>query len=1273
MKKITLITLFLFFVCACITAQDTSVVKDYHSYPYWIEMMQDPDANFFETQKAFYNYWDGREMTKGNGYKAFKRWEYWMARKASPDGRKPAPDRNIKAIQSLKTFSNSTSSQNPDELNRTTTTNGNWTTLGPSSVPSGNNGYRGIGRVNAIAFHPTDANTIYIGSPAGGLWVTNNGGSTWTTNTDILPTLGISAIITDYSNPSIIYIGTGDRDHGDAPGAGVWKSIDGGVTFQPSNTGMSSATVSRLVIHPSDPNILLAATNNGIFRSINGGVNWSQTSTGNYKDIVFKPGDPNIVYASASGNFYRSINNGVSFTQISSGLTTGYRGAIAVSPANPNYVYFWVTNSDSFKGLYRSTDAGLTFSVRSTTPNIMSWDCNGGSGGQAWYDLDMACDPTNAEIIYGGGVNCFKSTNGGQTWSINSHWYGGCGVPSVHADLHVLEYNPLNNRLFTGNDGGVYWTSNGGTSWTEISNGLVISQAYKIGQSRTGRNNVINGYQDNGTSTYIGTDWVNVNGGDGMECAYDPTDNNYSYSSIYYGDIYRHLNNNDDGQIAGNGVNGITESGAWVTPYVIDPNDGNIMFIGYDNVWRSTNVKGPTVSWTKISTINASDLDVMCQSDANPNCLYVSNDNNLYRSDNCKASSVFWTNLTSTLPSTNYITAIETSPVDENIVYLVQQNHVYKSTNKGVTWIDITGNLPDVQMHTLVYYHNSIEGLYLGTDIGVFYRDANNPTWITYSTGLPAAAWVTELEIYYDQTNPSQNILRAGTFGRGLWESPLLNTAAPAAAGSIVGPEVVCQGQTQVTYSVEEIQNATAYVWTLPEGATGSSSTNTITVDFSIEATSGEVSVYGTNQYGTGDASALFVSVNSLPGEAGYISGPAQVCQNETSVVYSIESVANANSYVWTLPAGATGSSTTNSITVDFTNSTNGTISVYGLNDCGMGYNSALQVIVTPLPGNAGAISGMTSVCEGQSDVVYSIQPVPNATAYTWSLPPGALGNSITNNITIAFPPGTSSGEITVTPENDCAQGTASALPINVNVIPAVAGTITGLQVLCQDTYDVTYSVPLITGATAYQWTLPPGATGSSNTNTINVDFGINAVSGNISVYASNNCGDGNPSSFFVTVNAKPVTPVISNNGHTIHSNAPSGNQWYDQTGIISGATEQEYTVTWDGDYYSIVTLNGCSSDPSNTLTVIVTSTGTLYSENGIMIYPNPVTSELTIEIKNNLTIKTIDILNTAGQMVYTGGITDKIIINTDHYSPGVYLVRLTGDNAPEFIKIIKE
>lgn len=863
---------------------------DASEFPYWIEMMQDPSANFFETQAAFNAYWEGREITKGSGYKPFKRWEYWMGQRVSPDGTRPAPDRDMRAYNDyLRANSNRTLA-------------GNWTPLGPFTVPSGYNGYRGLGRVNAIAFHPTDENVVYIGAPSGGFWKTTNGGQTWTTHSDILPTLGVSAIVVDHVNPDVLYMGTGDRDAGDASGLGVWKSLDGGSTWSESNSGMGNVTVGRLLIHPNDNNILFAATSGGFYKSVDAGISWYRTAAGNFKEAVFKPGNPDIIYAAVGGVFYRSENNGENFTIINNGLPGGARGVIAVSPSDPQIVYFLLTNSESYKGIYLSTDSGFSFVERSTSPNIMAWDCSGGSGGQAWYDLDIAVDPNNQNVVFAGGVNIFKSTNGGTNWNITAHWYGGCDVQSVHADLHVLEYNPLNNRLYAGNDGGVYWTANSGQSWTEISNGLVISQAYKIGQSATKKDFVINGYQDNGSSTYTGTSWVSVGGGDGMECAFDPENHLYSYSTVYYGSINRIYNNNSQGQIAGEGSNGITEGGAWVTPFLIDHFDGNTMFIGYKNVWRSTNIKANNtnnVSWTKISAINSGNLSVMDQSRVNTNLMYVSGGNQLFRSDNVKEPMVQWTALSSFLSSGNTITSIETSPVDENTVYIVQQNRIFKSVDKGYNWTEITGNLPDVQMNSIVYYRNSIEGLYLGTDIGIFYRDASMSDWVMFSNGFPTAGRVTELEIYYSPDGPDGDVIRAGTYGRGLWESPVnYSTLSADFSASATTLTIGCA----VDFKDLSIGVPFSWYWTF-EGADIENSTdrNPSGITWSAPGTY-NVSLVVTNPASTDTiikSAYILVSENLLP-LASFTADKRVFCSSDNPVVHFTDNSENCPiSWAW--------------------------------------------------------------------------------------------------------------------------------------------------------------------------------------------------------------------------------------------------------------------------------------------------------------------------------------------------------------------------------------
>ena len=494
----------------------------------------------------------------------------------------------------------------------------------------------------------------------------------------------------------------------------------------------------------------MAATSGGIYKTTNGGNSWTRTSsnTSHYKDIVFKPGDPSIVYAVINNYFYRSTNTGDSWTSVTSGLPGSSRYVIGVTPANANYVYIAAGSSSGLTGIYRSTNSGASFSTQATSPNILGYAADGSdNSSQAYYDLCIAVDPNNANTLYVGGINIWKSTNGGTSWSINAHWVGS-GAPSVHADHHWLGFNPVNDRLYNGNDGGIYYTANGGSSWIDISSGLAIAQVYKLGQSATSKNLVINGYQDNGTSVYRSGSWSTEIGGDGMECLVDHTDTSYMYGALYYGDIRRSTNSGTSFyKIADDGTNGINESGAWVTPYTLNSTNSNIMYIGYKNVWRSTNVKTSStssVAWTKISTFGtSSNLSDIESSPADANILYVSRGSSLFRSDNVNASSPSWT----TLSAPANISDIQAHPTNSNIVYITAGTNIYKSTNKGSTWTSIKGNLPNTSMNTLIIDKVANEGIYVGTDIGVFYKDASMSQWISFSSGLPAAAEVTELEI----------------------------------------------------------------------------------------------------------------------------------------------------------------------------------------------------------------------------------------------------------------------------------------------------------------------------------------------------------------------------------------------------------------------------------------------------------------------------------------------------------------------------------------------
>lgn len=747
----------------------------------WQNMMQDKSANFYDIQADFNLYYnsimkDTNKIPKGSGIKQFKRWEHYWQSRVDENGNFPQEGQVLREIQRY-----NSSAQN--QISRTYDPGtGTWEIVGPVSSPNNGTGQmNGNGRINCITFHPTDVNTIFVGAPSGGVWKTTDNGATWAEFSGGLTRLGVSSIVIDPNTPSTMYIGTGDRDGGDSPGYGVWRSIDGGISWHARNSGMGNRTVYEVLMDPTNSNILIASTNGSrIYRSTDAGASWTYTSTASScKDIAFHPTDSNIIYASGT-SVNRSANNGVSFTQISSGTPTGaQRIALAVSPDEPNWVYLIAGDGSGLDGIYRSTDSGTNFLTRTTTPNILGYDTNGGTGSQAWYDLVIAADPTDANVIYTGGVNMWKSTDAGANMSCVSYWVGSSGaIDGVHADQHALEFSPHTNAVYSGNDGGVYTSSDNGVNWDDLSSGLAIAQIYKIGVSQTVSDLAINGYQDNGTSVSRGASFTTEIGGDGMECAIDPTDANYMYGALYYGDIRRSTNNGlNFSTIAEDGLNGINESGAWVTPYTLDPNTPARMFAGYDNVWRSDDVKTPAANaivWTKISAFTGTNNMVdIAVAPSNSNVVYASRSTGqFYRSDNALSGAPTWTTLSGGLPSGSTPKDIEIDPTNSAHLFIALGNDIYESNDSGASWANASGSLPNISLNTIVIDRTStVDAMYVGMDVGVYYKDNNMADWIAYSSGLPNLE-VTELEIQY-ATEVCKNQLFGATYGQGLWKSDL--------------------------------------------------------------------------------------------------------------------------------------------------------------------------------------------------------------------------------------------------------------------------------------------------------------------------------------------------------------------------------------------------------------------------------------------------------------------------------------------------------------------
>ena len=357
-----------------------------------------------------------------------------------------------------------------------------------------------------------------------------------------------------------MYIVTGDANASDTYSIGVLKSTDGGTNWSTTDLSYNitqEKLVNKIIINPNYGDSVFAITNTAILLSVDGGTSFDPVGIiGRWRDIEFKPGDPSTIYAakqsSGGSDVYRSTNGGGSWTLINNGSASNgkFRPLIAVTPENPNVVYALYTAGDySFHGLYKSSDCGDTWTLQSDSPNILAWETDGtGTGGQSWYDLSLGVATNDENTVYVGGVNIWKSTNGGVSWDINASSGNSPNYSYMHVDQHAFEFNPLNNIAYAGNDGGFYKYVDNLNTWIDLSDGLEISQFYKLGLSKSNPNRIVAGAQDNGTEMLTNNTWDAIRGADGMECAIDDYDEDVIYSSSQYGGIRKSFNGGNTGQ-----------------------------------------------------------------------------------------------------------------------------------------------------------------------------------------------------------------------------------------------------------------------------------------------------------------------------------------------------------------------------------------------------------------------------------------------------------------------------------------------------------------------------------------------------------------------------------------------------------------------------------------------------------------------------------------------------------------------------------------------------
>ena len=728
---------------------------------------QNPNPTVHEKSDAFENYKTTHPYTKANGFNPYAREMDFVLERCSENA---SFNPNSLFIEWQK--------EQEKYIHTKGASAANWVSKGPINTPiiMSNGKKRGNGRVNCIAFDPFDPDIIWIGSPAGGMWKSTDGGSNWTTATDNLPVIGVSHIAIDPTDTQVMYIVTGDADASDTYSIGILKSIDGGVNW--NTTGLSyditqEKTVNKVIINPNYTDSLYAVTNLAILLSIDGGVTFNSVGIlGRWRDIEFKPGNPSTVYAakqsSGGSDIYRSTDGGANWNIINNGAANNgkHRPLIAVTPDNPEVIYALYSAGDySFYGLYKSSDSGDNWVLQSDSPNILAWETDGtGTGGQSWYDLSLGVATNDENLVYVGGVNIWKSVNGGIDWSIEASSGNSSNYSYMHVDQHAFEFNPINHIAYAGNDGGFYKYMENLNKWVDISDGLEISQFYKLGLSKSNPNRVVAGAQDNGTEMLTNSTWDAIRGADGMECAIDHYDQNVIYSSSQYGGLKKSFN----GGNSWTNIKPVNYSGGWVTPYKIHPNNNNLIVVGYDEIYRSLTA---AAVWDSISynVSGGQSLKAIALAPSDQNYIYASTYSTLKVTTDAGAS---WASIKSGLPNYN-ITDVVVSAANPDHLWVTfseySANHkVYESIDRGANWINITGNnLPNLPVNCIVSQSLTNDDLYIGTDVGVYYKDNSMSDWIPFMTGLPNVV-VKELEIHY-----TEGTISAATFGRGVWKSPL--------------------------------------------------------------------------------------------------------------------------------------------------------------------------------------------------------------------------------------------------------------------------------------------------------------------------------------------------------------------------------------------------------------------------------------------------------------------------------------------------------------------
>jgi photosystem II stability/assembly factor-like uncharacterized protein len=714
----------------------------------------------------------------------------------------------------------------------------NWEFQGPGNVG---------GRLRGLMVHPNNPNILYVGSVSGGVWKSMNGGASWSPTMNDLITLNVSALAMKPGDSNTIYAGTGEAYlTGDClPGRGLLKTTDGGQTWKRIHVanGLNTPFITEIAVSPANPNVVYASGRraspdyyrapaetvpdpgvSAIFKSTDSGETWQDMTTGKGiehdplhnddeygADVHVSPTDANVVYATfgilAAGGIWKSTNGGQTWSRLTNGLpdanlpNLGYnRIELAMAPSNPNILYASFSYlkkggdtvdlpNEAMLGLWKTTNGGQSWAQVTTPQTIASRNQNAGLitalGNQGTYGNAIIVHPNDPNIVFVGGLDIYKSIDGGTSWSQVSLWTGSNNperLPHVHADHHVFAFDRSSNppTLYNGSDGGIARSRDLGATWEILNNDLGVTQFYFFAAHPTNPNIMLGGSQDNGTPMLIdggSNDWFDVTSGDGGPAHFDFNAPATVYNSVYFVKMYRSQFDYSTRQEISykaigftDGSNGITQedvAGAdFFAPYEMSPNNPNVLVLGTNRLLKSTN-RGD--NWTALSTAGNEPIVEVAIAEGSDDIIWLATKSaRIFKTED---GGVTYTNVTGTSLPQRYLTDIEFDPSHPRTVYLTYSGygspHVFKSTDAGGNWSDISNNLPDTPANTIQVHPQQPTQLFLGTDIGFFLSENGGQTWQPSTNGFPTTQVVAIV------LNTNLNRIYAATHGRGVYSAQL--------------------------------------------------------------------------------------------------------------------------------------------------------------------------------------------------------------------------------------------------------------------------------------------------------------------------------------------------------------------------------------------------------------------------------------------------------------------------------------------------------------------